>query len=499
MSALAAFCLWRGVDAASAYFGSEDAYSYLADWRSAARSAPEGNLALLCESAEDVSPIERSRLIAISWERAPGAIDMVDAASSLDSVDCVLSSKWHPASAGKKLADGGFSAVSTNEFVKTWARNGGVLRETGDCNRGKCVPSGARPCRFAIAPREVAALAVELVLAVLVLGLALGLRDAGRWPIAAAVVVAIALGSVALSHPLLPPNGLGTYGGKAKLLYECGEFPRAFMQSAAGKVLQPSYPPGLALLAYLHFALSGCCGDRLVQVLVVIAMAGVILALLRKSSCPWDALPVALFCLSPVAIRMAAGFYAEPFAALMLLMGWNMAGSGRRLTGALVMGLAGMFRPEAGVVAAVFAAGACMIGCRHRERLAALAASVAPTFAWCAICRALGWETLPDWDVGTAPKFAQVVYAACSEAKSLGLLVLPVAAVAFLVRPVCRMRLCTNAARAFAPMALLLLAIPAACGFYVSPHGEWMVDNTIPRLVWYVSAVPLSGLLASRS
>ena len=273
----------------------------------------------------------------------------------------------------------------------------------------------------------------------------------------------------------------------------------AFMQSAAGKVLQPSYPPGLALLAYLHFALSGGCGDRLVQVLVVIAMAGVILALLRKSSCPWDALPVALFCLSPVAIRMAAGFYAEPFAALMLLLGWDMAGRGGRFAGAFVMGLAGLFRPEAGVVAAVFAAGVCMIGCRHRERLAALAAAVAPAFAWYAICRALGWESLMDWSLCVAPKLAQVVYAACSEAKSLGLFVLPVAAVASLVRPVCRMRLCTNAARAFVPMALLLLAILAACGFYVSPHAEWMVDNTIPRLVWYVSAVPLSGLLDSRS
>ena len=499
MSALAAFCLWRGVDAASAYFGSEDAYSYLADWRSAARSAPEGNLALLCESAEDISPIDRSRLIAISWERAPQAIDMVDASSSLESVDCVISSKWHPVSAGEKLNAGGFSVVSSNEFVKIWARNGGVLRETGDCNRGKSISTKLRPGRFDLVPSEVAALSVELVLAVLVLGFASGLRDAGRWPIAAAALVAIALGSVALSHPLLPPNGLGTYGGKAKLLYECGEFPRAFMQSAAGKVLQPSYPPGLAFLAYLHFALSGGCGDRLVQMLVVFAMAGVCLALLRKSSCPWDALPVALFCLSPVAIRMAAGFYAEPFAALMLLMGWNMAGSGRRLTGALVMGLAGMFRPEAGVVAAVFAAGVCTTGCRCRERLAALAASVAPAVAWNAICGALGWETLPDWDVGTAPKFAQVVYAARSEAKSLGLLVLPVVALAFLVRPVCRPRLCMNAAGAFVPMALLLLAIPAACAFYVSPHAEWMVDNTIPRLVWYVSAVPLSGLLASRS
>ena len=507
VSALAAFCLWRGVDAALAYFGSEDAYAYLADWRSAARGAPEGKLALLCDSAEDISPIDRSRLIAVSWERVPGTVDIVDASSSLESVDCVLSSNWHSSSAGEKLKAGGFSVVSTNEFVKTWVRMNGVRRETGDCGRvvDASLPRGcewmgeSRLVHCVSVTREISALAVELAMCILALWLVHGLRGVGWSAFVAASVVAVALGTVALSHPLLPPNGLGVYGGKAKLLYECGGFPEAFMQSAGGKVLQPSYPPGLALLAYLHFALSGGCGDRLVQMLVVFAMAGVCLSLLRTSSGPRDALPVVLFCLCPVAVRMSAGFYAEPFAALMLLLGWDMAGRGRRFAGALVMGLAGMFRPEAGVVAAVFAAGVCTTGCRCRERLAALAASVAPTFAWCAICRALGWETLPDWDVGTAPKFAQVVYAACSAAKSFGLLVLPAAAVAFLVRPVCRMRLCMNAARAFVPMALLLLAVPAACGFYVSPHAEWMVDNTIPRLVWYVSAVPLSGLLASRS
>ena len=42
-----------------------------------------------------------------------------------------------------------------------------------------------------------------------------------------------------------------------------------------------------------------------------------------------------------------------------------------------------------------------------------------------------------------------------------------------------------------------VLAVPAACGFYVSPHAEWMVDNTIPRLAWYVAAIPLFELIGS--
>ena len=507
VSALAAFCLWRGIEAASAYFGSEDAYAYLADWRSAARGAPEGNLALLCDSAEDISPIDRSRLIAVSWERAHGAVSIVDASSSLKSVDCVLSSNWHSSSAGEKLKAGGFSVASTNEFVKTWVRKDGVRRETGDSGRvvDASLPRGCEwmgeswlvPC--VSVTREISALAVELAMCILALWLVHGLRGVGWSALALAVVVAVALGTVALSHPLLPPNGLGVYGGKAKLLYECGGFPEAFMQSPGGKVLQPSYPPGLVLLAYLHFALSGGCGDRLVQMLGVFAMAGVCLSLLRKSSGLRDALPVLLFCLCPVAVRMSAGFYAEPFAALMLLTGWSVAGRGRRIAGAFVMGLAGSFRPEAGVVAAVFAAGACLVGCRCREWPAAFAASVAPAFAWFVVCKLLGWETLPDWDVVAVPKLARIAYASWIEAKTLGLLALPIAMLVFLLRPFHRLSPSRNVARSLVPMTLLLLAIPAACGFYAGPHPEWMAENTIPRLVWYVAAVPFLELVDSRN
>lgn len=57
-ASVAAYCLWQGVSAALPYFGSSDALSYLSDWRSAARSAPEGRLALLCSDARGITPIE---------------------------------------------------------------------------------------------------------------------------------------------------------------------------------------------------------------------------------------------------------------------------------------------------------------------------------------------------------------------------------------------------------------------------------------------------------
>lgn len=478
-SALAAFCLWRGVDAALAYFGSEDAYAYLSDWRSAAREAPEGRLALLCGDADTISPMERSRLVAMAWERAPDPLSPVDASDGFESVDCVLSSAWTSRSAAEKLSACGFSVVSTNEYVKTWSREGVVCRARQDGGAGVSLS------------REVVALFVELSLLVLALAASVGLRGVGKWPVAASLAVAVALGAVALAHPLLAPNGLGTYGGKAKLLFECGGIPGAFLRSAGGQVLQPSYPPGLVLLAWLHFAISGGCGDRLVQLVVVFAASAACFALLRRSKGPREALPVVIFCLSPVAVRMTSGFYAEPFAALALLLGWDLAGGGSRFVGALVMGLAGAFRPEAGVVAVLFAAGAGADGGTWRGRLAMLAAAVAPSAAWQALCGALGYGGVPDWDICSAPKLGQIAYAAWGEAKALGLLVGPVVALACLVRPVRKPRPGPWAARAFVPMALLLSAIPLACGFYASPHAAWMVDNTVPRLVWYISAVPL--------
>ncbi len=497
--ALSAFCLWRGADAALAYFGSEDAYSYLSDWRAAARDAPGGRLALWCKDADAISPVERSHLVAMAWERAPEPLATVDAESDLQDIGCVLSSSWISRPSAEKLRSCGFSVVSSNEYVKTWGRVDGTSRESGDsasiaCRRSRCSRGRVVPAIH----REVAALAAELAIVVLAFSLAVGVRGAGSWPVASSLVVGVLLGVVALSHPLLAPNGLGVYGGKAKMLFECGGMPDSFLASAGGEVLQPTYPPGLSLLAWLHFALSGGCGDRLVQLLVVFAMAALCLAMLRSASSPRQVLSAALFCLSPVAVRMASGFYAEPFAALALVLGWQMACGGRRIPGALVMGMAGLFRLEAGVVAAAFAACACWPGSGRRERLLALAASVLPSVCWHVACKALGYGSLPDWDFGAVLKLGQVAYAAWVETKALWENVVPVAVLVFLVRAARRPFLSPGDVRALVPSALLLALIPLACGFHSSHHAEWMADNTVPRLAWYVSAILVAEVAGSR-
>ena len=203
VTSLAAFCLWQGLSAASAHFESADAYAYLADWRAAARNAPAGKLALLCNDENRVAPVDRSRLIAVAWERAPDQLSLIDGSSELGMVDCVLSSNWHPASVGERLGSEGFAVVSTNEYVKTWARKG----------------IGRSEARFPVADvspaREALALALEAALIFAPLFLAFGLRGFSRWSLAASFLIAAGLGYVAVSHPLLAPNGLGTRQGEA--------------------------------------------------------------------------------------------------------------------------------------------------------------------------------------------------------------------------------------------------------------------------------------------
>ena len=310
---------------------------------------------------------------------------------------------------------------------------------------------------------------------------------------ATALVVAAVLGCIALNHTLLEPNGLGTYGGKAKLLLTCEGLPRDYFTTVAGNALQPSYPPGMTLLAYFHFLLSGGCGDRLVQLLEAFAMGLVCIGLLRGGSGPRAAVPVALYLLSPMAIRTTSGFYAEPFAALALLAGWDRLVRGGFVGGGLVLGLAGMFRPEAGVVAVAFALAGCW-GQGVRRSLTSAAVAALPAFAWMVTARLLGYGGVQDWDFLSVPRFGQMGYALLCEATFLGVTAVPVALVLYLVRPLHRPCIDRPARRALLADAALMLIVPILCGFHASSHAAWMMDNTVPRFAWYVLAVPLGAL-----
>lgn len=409
----------------------------------------------------------------------------VDGSDGMRSVDCILSSAWPPAASVARLTERGFSVSSANEYVKTWTRKG-------------CSGVPVRDFAEVSAFREVAALCVEallLFMIFLMMASSDGLRKTDwRGGAVVALVTALALGVVALSHPLSPPNGLGTYAGKAKLLFESGGIPDAFLNSAGGAVLQPSYPPGLTVLAYLHFVLSGGCGDRLVQMVVVVAMAMLGFALTRRSAGFRGVLPVLVFCLSPVAIRISSGFYAEPFVAMLLVTGWGSLVRGKRFVGALIMGLAGLFRPEAGAVAVAFAFGAACLHGRWSAIPSVVTLSALPAMLWYAFCMSSGFGVPQDWNIGAIPDVGNMIYAAGEVAKAIGSFVVP-AALACLMRPPRISGIRREEFVAAVPTALLLLAIPFSCGFYASEHAQWMMDNTIPRLVWYVSAVPLFALL----
>ena len=483
VSALASFCLWKGAGTASAYLESAGAGSYTDCWREAARNAPGHRIALLCKDASNLSPMDRARLAAISWERVPEASVTVDRDSDLRPFDTVLSFAWLAAADERKLKDDGFVLVASNRHAKTWSREG-VSPSVG-------TPPSAAPS----AVRECLALSVEFALLLLCLRML-----AGRAPlsltlssVATALVVASLLGCIALSHTLLEPNGLGTYGGKAKLLFSCEGLPRDYFTTVAGNALQPSYPPGMTLLAYFHFLLSGGCGDRLVQLLEAFAMGLVGIGLLRGGSGPRAAVPVALYLLSPMAIRTTSGFYAEPFAALMLLVGWNRLVRGEVVRGALILGLSGMFRPEAGVVAAAFALAGCW-GQGVRRSLTSVAVAALPAFAWMVTARLLGYGGVQDWDCLSVPRFGQMGYALLCEARFLGVTVIPVALVLYLVRPLHRPCIDRPARRALLAAAALMLIVPILCGFHASSHAAWMMDNTVPRFAWYVLAVPLGAL-----
>ena len=504
VSALTAFCLWRSAGTVADYLGSEDAYAYGAAWRAAARDAPPGPLALACRNASRIGTMERPLLAALAWERMPDPVTLVDGSAGLPSAGCVLSSRWCPKRAGAALGSSGFAAVSTNEHVKTWIRlKGGA-------------PAAPRP-REPAPPLWRELVSLGLLLAVPVFASVRFLKPRGRLAPTVAAAVTAALGAVALSHPLLAPNGLGVYGGRAKLWCLCGGMPSAFLSSDAGAVLQPAYPPGLSALAYLHFVLSGGCGDRLVQLLPVLAVGLLSCALLRDARTLREVLPVALFCLSPVAVRLTSGFYAEPFVALLLVSGWRLMREGRAAVGAGVLGLAGLFRPEAGVASVVFAFSAGLFrGGFAAASSAALPASV-PTLVWFAACAAFGWGTVPDWSLLVAPKPDRASLAADVLLKTLWTQALPVLAVALLVRcpsvsrgclrfrpwrrhaappsADCPRRNRRGLLAAWLPAALLLLAIPIVCVFYTAPSVKWMLDNTIPRLVWYLLAVPLAATL----
>lgn len=459
-----------------------------ADWRNAGLMVSEDDsVALLVKDDHALRPVERTRLLALNWNLLP-RMARPCALSGLGELceKVIVASAFIGEKAEAELSAHGFCRRQEIGDVCIWRREE-VPR--GVSNNPSAAP--LRPWREMLGTCIVCALGILLF--------AWSSQWEGKWDVRRALVTAVVLGvlsGVTLANGFLAPNGLGVYGGKAKLFFCSSGAPDGFWTNPDYALYQPSYPPGLAILALLVDVLSGGCGDWFVQLLCPCALA-LLTASIVGNRPSWTMCLAALaFALSPLSVWLASEFYAEPFAALCLVCGWRRiwARGGKR--GWLVMGCAGLFRHEGVVAASLLWCATRMFGTSGRVRWDGLACVLGLPLAW-QVFRLSVVAELPDFDFRSLPAFGTV--AQLSQSAMVSVLCFWEAGGAVFASVLMAALGCARSVCAAGVASTLFLVVMCCVlSFNRTPYFEWMASNCIPRLVWTILAVVLSGVTATR-
>lgn len=480
-----AACLWTSAADLVHRLRHPAAPEYLSGWREMARTIESGKVAVWCGDAHEPSPLDRARLIAANWELRPRAALPCDRKDDLIGIDHVLISASRNETARQVLSDAAFHPVSSNSFTVVWSREENPTK--GSRTRGDPLETDVRSI--------VGVGTAVLLLIVVVLSLHPHRTRVSGWRIVEALLVFAALASVTVSHTLQPPNGLGVQAGKAALWSACGGLPSGFWTSPEFAVYQPSYPPGLTLLALVSMFVSGTVEDCLIQ-LIVPAATALLYLILASAGRSWQSRLMALaFVLSPIALRMTTGFYAEPLAALVLALGWMNVRAKRLRVGWLLIGSCALFRHEGLLLAAFsFAVLRVCAGSAHAPISHAVCA-LAPGLAWQVVTRLTGAQ-IYDYDFGGCPsvsligtslgswfRFATWQFTVAGGAVVSGLIALSTGLRSG--RPVNRFLLASVLLVGVSGLAFSVLF-----GFNVSQNANWIVATCTPRLLWLAS-IPL--------
>ncbi len=504
-------------------------------------------LAYLCGRPEKIAPIERSRLAHSNWTRLPSVCLPLDKEDVLDwrgnlLVDCFLSRQED-----RYLRACGFLRAMTNESAVLWRRDGktfrlqmedvrlalnldaklrslgepSVLPEDGPLENAGCSPTNQGMTDFGGGAEEgvecsqACVLATSMALMAAALLVALWCRQLGcppRYRMVMSVLVLayfVLMATVALRVGFTPPNGLAVYAGKAKLLFAGHGIPPGFWTQAEYAVFQPGYPPLQTLLA---FCLRCLGSDVMMLILMPTVMTSLLVALLGISgSClrPLCTLLVVAYVLAPMSIRLNAGYYAEPLAALMLVCGAVFAFKGRLFPGAAVMGLAGLVRMD-GMVLAVLAALTCLFSLMtsvggftgYAKNLAAVCLAAFPGAVWLTFIHCLGGG-MPSFSITGEFDWGQCLAVAKSAFDILALDFTETGLPLLL----CLIVLSLRTGTCFVERGILLVsylgAAIAACavgmGFHSSRDVEWMIETWLPRYLWLSMSIPVALCLAWRA
>lgn len=476
-----AFCLVvAAVEIYSAYIEGGDS-PYLLAWRSVGRRMSGSHLSMVCSNPLDPTPIERTRLIALSWEVCPRVVFPVAKEDVAGVETPIITSAYVSQNECRELLSCGFRVAISNEYVMAWSRD---VRPTED----KCV---AVP--LASGWRELCGVLMSMSLVALLVGWMserVEHKTYRAWVFAGLVFVILSF--LALSHHLVAPNGLGVFAGKAKLVVEACGIPNGFWRSSKYAIYQPGYPPGLVLIVMLANVISGVCGDWIIQLLGPFAMACLALLVVNKGGVtPWGFTMAALLTLSPVALKLSGEFYAEPFAALFLLLGWQRVKAGDAGKGWLIMGLAGLFRYESVLIASLFLLGEVLGTKDSLAHLKWIAAMIAPAGLWYFFCVVNG-SGVWGFDFAARPdlwKIVRTLQAAGRDCLFLfwntgGLFVIGVLLFVGRWCKVGESRITRGVTMSTVIALFVLFAGAIAIGYNHSAHWEWVARGVLPRVFW---------------
>lgn len=331
-------------------------------------------------------------------------------------------------------------------------------------------------------------------------------QDAGMSAAAVAGTVAWTLlaGFSTLSHTFSPPNGLGVSGGRAALWLLSGGIPEGFFADPALATMQPSYPPGLALLTLGSWSASGGVGEWLTQ-LFALAPFSVLLWLLLSRAPGWPARlwVFSLFC-TGTAINLASLFYSEGWMLLYCAVGASRLPRSQVKSRRsqvwiawILIGFAGFFKNEGILFAGLLWIVMRSFRGRRAAPLPTLLAGLVPALAWTALSRACG-GSLADYAPVWSPDGGRFLFALGRILRDAFLapwatvFAWPLATAVVVASGVRRFAGSKRTSPAFdssarETAALLLLCVPAFAFVYSlsrAPDLDWHVWSSLPRLLW---------------
>lgn len=446
-------------------------------------------VAFVCPDAGSVGSCTRASLIGLNWTLLPRVAKPLGMESVRDwSGDVVVEAPSDVNDVG--MSERGFRRVATNGLSALYRRLDGRAEPE--------VPVGVshEPTRLTFG----ASVSVTLIIVTLI-GLWIcygGVKSVGWWKLSCSLGILAVLLAVALPGGLNAPNGLGVYGGKAKLICLLKGLPDGFWTAPEYAVFQPSYPPLMTLVASLSFAIGGV-SDRALQLFVPAVIALLFLELTRFAPlngkrCWLVMLIVSLLLLSPEMINLARGFYAEPLAMLFIACGWNALLDGKPRHGWCALGLSALVRPEGLLIAGIswLVWTSFVSGWRSGKTIVMSAAlALSPGAIWQLAMRFLG-ARLYDYDLLHFPGFQCFADACAQLVRSLvgdfavngGVFIFSALLVVLSVFDMSDENIGASFRCFVAAVIVTVLSLLAGAmliSFSTCPDREWLYEMTLPR------------------